>query len=421
MGASSARTAIPVLWELVWAWATASDEDEPRISAASVFIKLRGCARPIGTNLRPLPPGCALSRQQTPSPHPHHHHHHQQPSTKMDNQVVFTDEMIAHWRQILQEDPDGPQVEADLDNLLAMDRQLAEVSTSHTSMFQHQATDFFTQMAQRHEEQREHAYPIGPLLPAAEGEIDGPMGMAPPVPPPAQQQPNIQLAAAQPPIPQQSAVQQPAVQQPGPANGSCPIQGCNALAGDVRMDHLRDHLAEVHGYERAAHEYTTAERHLKRKTVAVLKLLHARDARKLAWKKARVRAAEEAARQRDQSYASHHGLSLTMQHSIEEARTSKKAALVGKLQAVRNEMGQKGGLYSQSGAGEGSWDEVYEDLVSALQLGQDDQIAVFTRARQYLGELRASMGDDMNDVVPPERVELTHELVLKPGASLPPK
>lgn len=332
--------------------------------------------------------------------------------------MVFTDETIANWQQVLLEDPDGAEMEAFLDNALARDRQRAEVSTSHASRFQHQATDFFTQMAQRHDEQRELAYPIGPLLPEAEAEVGGPMGMAPPVPPPAQQQqqPNIQLAAAQPPI-----HQQPAIQQPGPDDRSCPINGCNALTGNTRSDHLWDHLAEVHGFERAANEYTTAEVHLKRKTVAVLKQLHVRDTRKLAWKKARVRAAEDAARQRDQSYASRHGLALTTQHSIEEARTSKKAALVGKLQAVRNEMGQTGGLYSQAGAGEGSWEEVYEDLVSALQLGQDDRIAVFTRARQYLGELRAAMGDDMNDVVPPERVELTDELVLKPGASLPPK
>lgn len=338
----------------------------------------------------------------------------------MDNQVVFTDETLANWRQVLREDPDGSEIEAFLDSEIARNRQLAEVSTSHAIMFQHQATDFFTQMAQRHDDQRELAYPIGPLLPAAEAEVGDPMGMAPPVPPPAQQQqqqqPNIQLAAAQPPIPQQ-----PAVQQPGPGDRSCPVQPCNALAGNTRSDHLRDHLAEVHAYERAANEYTTADVHLKRKTVAALKLLLVRDARKLAWKKARVRAAEDAARQRDQSYASHHGLALTMQHSIAEAGTSKKAALVGKLQAVRNEMGQAGGLYSQAGAGEGSWEEVYEDLVSALQLGQDDRIAVFTSARQYLSGLRAAMGDDMNDVVPPERVELTDELVLKPGASLPPK
>lgn len=221
-------------------------------------------------------------------------------------------------------------------------------------------------------------------------------------------------------IAQQPMIQQPAVQRSAP-DRSCPVQGCNSLTGNIRMDHLWDHLAEVHGYERAANEYTTADRHLKRKTVPTLKGLFVRDIRKLAWDQARLQAVEEALRQRDNSYVSCHGFGLTMQHSIPQGNAGKKQDLINSLTSVRNEINQLGSLYNQPGQAHSTWDSVYKNLVSTFQLSGNDQKAVVTLAGQYFTNKRTSMGDDMNVNVPPARVVLTDELVVKPGASLPQK
>lgn len=222
------------------------------------------------------------------------------------------------------------------------------------------------------------------------------------------------------PIAQQPVVQQPAVQQSAP-DRSCPVQGCTSLTGNIRLDHLWDHLAEVHGYERAANEYTTADRHLKRKTVPTLKGLFVRDIRKLAWDQARLKAVEEAIRQRDNSYVSCHGFGLTMQHSIPQGNAGKKQDLINRLTNVRNEINQLGSLYNQPGPANATWDQVYKNLVSTFQLDGNAQKAIVTRAEQYFTNKRTSMGDDMNVNVPPARVVLTDELVVKPGASLPTK
>ncbi|KAI7780220.1 hypothetical protein LA080_016305 [Diaporthe eres] len=187
------------------------------------------------------------------------------------------------------------------------------------------------------------------------------------------------------------------------------------------MDHLWDHLAEVHGYERAANEYTIADRHLKRKTVRTLKGLFVRDIRKLAWEQARLQAVEEALRQRDSPYVSCHGFGLTMQHSIPQGNAGNKQDLINSLTNVRNEINQLESLYNQPGQAQSTWDSVYKNLGSTFQLSGNDQKAVVARAGKYFANKRTSMGDDMNVNVPPARVVLTDELVVKPGASLPQK
>lgn len=297
-----------------------------------------------------------------------------------------------------------------------------------------------------------HEYPIAPLLTEEEAEemglaqamiqwtslqaaarqpiIHQPVAQQQPIvqqQPMIQHQPVVQLQPVvqhqpitQQPIAQQPIIQQPAVQQPA-ADRSCPVLGCTALIGNIRLDHLWDHLAEVHGYERAANEYTTADRHLKRKTVPTLKGLFIRDIHKLAWDQARLKAIEEAIRQRDNYYVSCHGFVLTMQHSIPQGNAGKKQDLITSLTNVRDEINQLGSLYNQPGPANATWDQVYKNLVSTFQLDGNAQKAVLTRAEQYFSNTRASMGDDMNVNVPPARVVLTDELVVKPGRSLPPK
>lgn len=283
-----------------------------------------------------------------------------------------------------------------------------------------------------------HEYPVAPLLTEDEAEMYGlsdaqtqwvaqraaaqqqadlqtPFIQQPGVPQAFMQQPAVQQTIAQQPVIQQQAAQQPA------PNRSCPVQGCTSLTGNTRSDHLWDHLAEVHGYERAVNEYTIADRHLKRKTLPTLKGLLIRDVRKLAWDQARLQAVEEAIRQRDNSYVSCHGLGLAMQHSIPQGNASKKQDLITRLTNVRNEINQLGTLYSQPSQAQDTWDKVYDDLVSIFQLNANAQKNVVRQAEQYFSISRTSMGDDMNVNVPPARVVLTDELVVKPGASLPPK
>jgi hypothetical protein len=164
-------------------------------------------------------------------------------------------------------------------------------------------------------------------------------------------------------------------------------------------------------------EYSVDDKHLRRKNVDVLRLLLVRDARLLAWRKARLLAAEEAIRRADKSYVSRHGLGLGFDHSLAGVSTqNKKGPLKDKLAAVRNEMSRKGRLHHNQA--QGSWEEVFGDLVSTYHL---DRAAVGQRAEQSLHRLRLDMSDNMADNVTAATVELTHQLTLVPGASLPPK
>ncbi|KAG8157229.1 hypothetical protein KVR01_012937 [Diaporthe batatas] len=222
--------------------------------------------------------------------------------------------------------------------------------------------------------------------------------------------------------PSQQPSQQPLQQQPRGAKVPCPVHDCQFLL-QPRMDHLYDHLAENHGYERAAREYTVDLKHIKRKTVPTLRALFIRDTRKLAWAKARLLAAEEAIGQADPSYVSGHGLGLTMDaYSIPEATacagSKKKEPLKAMLIAARGEMAQRGRLRNQVGVAQSSWAQVLDDLVSTFHLARN---AVDQRAEQYFQQLRVAVGDDMAQGVTPAQVELTHQLQLKAGASLPPK
>ncbi|POS76611.1 hypothetical protein DHEL01_v205000 [Diaporthe helianthi] len=202
----------------------------------------------------------------------------------------------------------------------------------------------------------------------------------------------------------------------------CPIHDCPWE--DLRLQPLYDHLAEKHGYERAEKEYTVNMKHLKRKNIKILKVLLIRDARKLAWSKARLLASEEAIKQTDPSYVSRHGLGLTMEaylDSIQElnaADRNKKDPLKAMLVAVREEMGQKGQLYNQASAAHSSWGQVYDDLVSTFHLSR---VGVDQRAEHHFHQLRVALGDDMTQNVTPAQVELTDQLQLKAGASLPRK
>ncbi|KKY35310.1 hypothetical protein UCDDA912_g04730 [Diaporthe ampelina] len=319
----------------------------------------------------------------------------------MDAPMMWSEEehgFLDVFDGLVAEDPDGEQVVAHLKNgPVSVAGQLGEMTSPNDGSFN----------------PYEEAYPIGPLVTASKAQTGAPIGVANTVPP---------SAAIHQPIIHQPAAQQS--QQTIPATRSCPVQGCNSIQANTRMDHLWDHLAEAHGYERMANEYTIVDRHLKRKTVSVVRGLLVRDTRKLAWIKARLRAVDEDISRHSQSYVSRHGLGLTMQqHSIPQANACKKPRLITMLKLVRNEMKQKGSLYNQpsQAQAQSTWEEVYENLVSTFQLDQVAERAVLQRAEQYFNNLRAFMGDDMNEAVPPARVELTDELVLKPGASLPPK
>lgn len=334
----------------------------------------------------------------------------------MDTPLTL-EEAVDCYEHLRDEDPRGEEVAAELNR----------VSIAHTIMIELQMPDFKIQLL------RDPRWVPDPL---GESYDEQPIVQQPTVYQPAVQQPTLpQTTLPRPTLPQpalpQTAVQQPmvqqptaqqsAVQQPGPGDRSCPVHGCNSLAGNTRLDHLWDHLAEVHGYERAANEYTVALQHLKRKTVAVLKLLFVRDIRKLAWNQARMRALEEAIRQHDQSYVSCHGFRRDMPHSITQANDSKKQDLIDKLVELRKQFNEKGKLYNQPGNADSTWDEVYEDLVSTFQLDGNTVAAAETQAEQYFENARSAFGDDTTQAVPPARVSRTDELVPKQGASLPPK
>lgn len=308
------------------------------------------------------------------------------------------DEAVAYYEHLRDGDPKGEQVAAELNR----------VSIAHTSMIELQITDSKIQLL------RDHGWWAQPIVYQQAGQL--PTGQLPTHPHPTLPPSTLPQST----VPQ-TTVHQPATQQPGPGDRSCPVHGCNALAGNTRLDHLWDHLAEVHGYERAANEYTVATHHLKRKTVSTLRLLFVRDIRKLAWNQARMRALEEAIRQRDQSYVSCHGFRRDMRHSITRANASKKRDLIGQLIMVREDFNEKGKLYSQSGNADSTWDEVYEDLVSTFQLDGNTMAAAETQAEQYFDNARGAFGDDRNQAVPPARVLRTDELVPKQGASLPQK
>lgn len=292
----------------------------------------------------------------------------------------------------------------------------------------------------RHAETIEIAYPVGPLMEEGEAQVGGGhMGVAVLAPPPAgPQQPVAQQPIAQGPathpslihpslLAQQQAVPQPAIQpsapqqpaaQPANTRWPCPSIDCAGQPTLYRLDHLWDHLAENHGYDRARLDYSVNPRHLGRKKVLVLKGLFVRDARKVARDKARITAAEEIIQQLHPSYVSCHGLDLSMNCSVNDAEAcTKKQGLVTMIVDLRTEMQKKGLLYGQSGHVNGSWEEIYEDLVSFFQLDEDTQEAVGQRAEVVYGGLQTSIHDD--DA--PLQVGLTDPNQLVPGAFLPPK
>lgn len=326
------------------------------------------------------------------------------------------DEAAAYYEYLRDKDPKGEEVAAELNR----------VSIAHTIMIELQMPDFKIQLL------RDPRWVPDPLeataqqptvyQPAAQQPtLPHPILPHPTIPQTTIHQPTIQQLAVPQPMAQQPTVQQSAVQQTGPDDRSCPVHGCNSLAGNTRLDHLWDHLAEVHGYERAANEYTVATRHLKRKTVSTLRLLFVRDIRKLAWNQARMRALEEAIRQHDQSYVSCHGFRRDMPHSITQANDSKKQDLITLLISVRDDFNEKGKLYNQSGNANSTWDEVYANLASTFQLDGNTVRAAETQAEQYFNNARGAFGDDTTQAVPPARVLRTDELVPKQGASLPTK
>lgn len=335
---------------------------------------------------------------------------------------LTTDEAAAYYEYLRDKDPKGEQVAAELNR----------VSIAHTIIIELQMPDFKIQLLR---DPRWVPDPLGesydqqPIVqqptvyqPAAQQPtLPHPILPHPIIPQTTTHQPTTQQPAVPQPMAQQPTAQQSAVQQPGPGDRSCPVHGCNSLAGNTRLDHLWDHLAEVHGYERAANEYTVATRHMKRKTVSTLRLLFVRDIRKLAWNQARMRALEEAIRQHDQSYVSRHGFRRDMPHSITQANDSKKQGLIDKLVELRKQFNEKGKLYNQSGNANSTWDEVYANLVSTFQLDGNTVTAAERQAEQYFDNARGAFGDDTAQAVPPARVLRTDELVPKQGASLPPK
>lgn len=318
--------------------------------------------------------------------------------------LLTMDEAVDCFESLLRDDPYGDRVAADL----------GEVSMGDVDVVGGQMTDAMAQLIRAKDDDQEdyddQAHFFGPLLAPVYAHMGGPW-----------------VGGIQHPIIQQTTVHQPAAQQsstqqPGPRDLSCPVHGCHRLAGNKRLDHLYDHLAEDHGYDKAYREYSVDEQHLGRKKVGVLKGLFIRDARKLAWSKARLLAIEQAIRRTDKSYVSCHGCGFGMPFSIRENNTHKvKEPLVKALTAVRNEINQKSRLYNQTGEAQSSWRQVYQNLIATFQVDQNAEQPVAQRAAQIFHHLRAGMRDNMADIVDAARVNRTHELVLKPGASLPPK
>lgn len=333
------------------------------------------------------------------------------------------EEAVTCFERLKDEDPQGEEVAAELN----------EVGIAYTSMIELQMSDLTIQLLRAHgwvsdpleesyDEQPIFQQPYIPQTTVYQAAAHYPIAQLPTAQQPTLPQPTV----PHPTVPHrtlpQPTAQQSAVQQSGGPDRSCPVLGCNSLTKNTRLDHLRDHLAEAHGYERAVNEYSVAPHHLKRKTVAVLRLLFVRDIRKLAWNQARMRALEEAIRQRDQSYVSCHGFRLDMPHSIAQANASKKQSLIDLLIAVRDDFNKEGKLYNQSGNAESTWDEVYGNLLSTFQLDGIAQTAVERQAEQYFDNVRrTAIDDDMTQAVPPARVLRTDELVLKQNASLPSK
>lgn len=226
-----------------------------------------------------------------------------------------------------------------------------------------------------------------------------PFAHQPAIQPSLTSQPATQQPLSQQPLAQQPAIQQPVIQlfvpqQPTsrPAHLPCPVLNCGWLNPNNRLDHLRDHLAEKHGYDQAHLDYSIKPEHLGRKKVSVLKGLFVRDARKVAWEKALITAAEEIIQQLDQSYVSCHGLDLSMNCSVNDANScGQKRPRVTMLVTIREEMKKEGRLYGQPGHVDGSLDEVYEDLVSSYQLDEDMQDAIGQRAEVVYRALQTSI------------------------------
>lgn len=345
------------------------------------------------------------------------------------------DEAVEFFESLLRDDPRGALVADDLD----------EVSMGDVGVMRGQMADSMAQLIRANDDDQagydDQAHFFGPLPAPVYDHMGGPWVGAtqllpsalfpaaiiqqPMVQHPIIQQPTVVQTIVQQPVVQQAVIHQPAVQQsstqqPGPRDRSCPVQGCHYHT--TRSDHLYDHLAASHGYDKAYREYSVDEQHLMRKIFAVLRLLFVRDARKLAWSKAQLLAVEEAIRHTDKSYASRHGLGLAMTHSINQANAcGRKKDFVDLLIAVRNEINQKGRLYNQAGPAQSNWEQVYQNLIATFQIDQNAEQAVAHRAEQIFHQFRNGMGDDMIDIVDAARVARTHELVLKPGASLPPK
>lgn len=348
------------------------------------------------------------------------------------------DEAVECFESLLRDDPAGDQVAADLD----------EVSMDDVAVVRGQMADSMAQLIRANDDDDDNeadyddqAHFFGPLpapvydhmggpwvgatqlLPSSlfpEATIQQPMVQHPVIP-----QPTVDQTIVQQPVVQQAAIPQPAAQQsstqqPGPRDRSCPVQGCHYHT--TRSDHLYDHLAASHGYDKAYREYSVNKGHLMRKIFPVLRPLFVRDARKLAWSKARLLAVEEAIRKVDISYVSRHGLGLAMPHSINQANACPgKTKFIDLLIAVRNEINQKGRLYNQTGSAQSSWQQVYQNLIATFQIDQNAEQAVARRTEQIFHQFRNGMGDDMTEFVDAARVNRTDELVLKPGASLPPK
>lgn len=330
------------------------------------------------------------------------------------------DEAVEFFESLLRDDPRGDLVADDLD----------EVSMGDLAVVRGQMADSMAQLIRANDEDQadydDQAQFFGPLPAPVYDHTGGiwvgatqllPLALFP--------QPMVDQTIVQQPVVQQAAIPQPAAQQsstqqPGPRDRSCPVQGCPYHT--TRSDHLYDHLAASHGYDKAYREYSVDEQHLMRKIFAVLRPLFVRDARKLAWSKAHLLAVEEAVRKTDNSYVSRHGLGLAMPHSINQANACRgKTKFVGLLIAVRNEINQKGRLYNQTGPAQSNWEQVYQNLIATFQIDQNAEQAVAHRAEQIFHQFRNGMGDDMTDIVDAARVARTDELVLKPGASLPPK
>lgn len=134
----------------------------------------------------------------------------------------------------------------------------------------------------------------------------------------------------------------------------CPVQGCNRLNNNTRVDFLTDHLSSFHGIDVPSKMRTTDYLYLKRKSPQVLKQHIAKEATELNELNTKIRRVECMLHMSnitigDRYYKSRHGFDLHTPFDTDDARLPKKPDLIAHLQRIRNTRNEVGFLYTMAG------------------------------------------------------------------------